>query len=212
METVANTFADFCVMSEIFQIYCPHCNRKLNAKASLEGQTRNCPKCQTPILIQRYFDLDDPAAVSPETPSTNEEVVQAPQLEFQNRYFILGLDRIVAIWEGSKGWHVNVGTGFAPARSNMAAIPDQGVFAFVAMIMGSGVPQKLEISKIASRGALTVLFRDANAILGKLEEPVDLTVSQKDVLLRHLRQMFMSTVLDGAHDVIDYLASLSPPS
>ena len=191
----SGAFADSYSMSETFQIFCPSCHSKLNAKTSLEGQTRNCPKCKTPILIQR-----EPVAES--------DHVQTQQLEFHHRYFILGLDRVIAVWEGSKGWHVNVGTGFAPARSNMTAIPDQGVFAFVEMTMEAGIPRKLIISKIASRGALTVLYRDANAILGKLEEPVDLTVAQKDVLLRHLRQMFMATVLDSADEVIAYLMTL----
>jgi len=197
-------------MSETFQIFCPSCNSKLNAKTSLEGQTRNCPKCKTPILIQRYFELDAPESALPESAAVDVDYVQTQQLEFHNHYFILGLDRIVAVWEGSKGWNVNVGAGFSPARSNMSAIPDQGTFAFVAMIMDSGVPQKLEISKISSRGALIALYRDAHAILGKLEEPVDLTVAQKDVLLRHLHQMFMSSVLENADDVIAYLTSPSP--
>ena len=172
---------------------------------------RNCPKCKTPILIQRYFDLDDPVAKSPEDDAATASVIRPLQLEFHNRYFILGLDRLIAVWEGSKGWYVNVGTGFAPARTSMEAIPDQGVFAFVEMTMESGFPQKLQISKISSRGALTVLFRDAHAILGKLEDPTELTVAQKDVLLRYLRQIFMSSVLDGASDVIIYLTSPSPP-
>jgi len=194
-------------MSETFQLHCPSCNSKLNAKVSLIGQTRNCPKCKTSVLIQQSFVLDAPSAESTESVAASADSVRAPQLEFQNRYFILGLDRLVAVWEGSKGWHVNVGTGFAPARNNLAAIPDQGVFAFVEMLMDSGIPQKLQISKISSRGALTVLFRDGNAILGKLEEYIDLTVAQKDVLLRHLRQMFMSSVLDSADHVIAYLTS-----
>jgi len=197
-------------MSEIFQIRCPSCNSKLNAKVALMGQTRNCPQCKTPVLIQQRFDLDDSGAELPESVTANESSVRAPQLEFHNRYFILGLDRLVAVWDGSKGWQVNVGSGFAPARTNLAAIPDQGVFAFVEMIIESGVPQKLQIAKISSRGALTVLFRDAHAILGKLEEEVDLTAAQKDVLLRHLRQMLMSSVLDSADQVIAYLVSPSP--
>jgi len=193
-------------MTEIFQIYCPSCNSKLNAKASLIGQTRNCPKCKTPIVIQQPSELDVPVPESSAISSIADSVY-VPQLEFHHWYFIVGLDRVVAYWEGSKGWQVNVGGGFAPARSNLAAIPDQGVFAFVEMVMESGIPQKLQISRIASRGALTVIFRDASAILGKLEEPVDLSVAQKDVLLRHLRQTFMSSVLDNAVDVIAYLTS-----
>ena len=200
-------------MSDIFQIRCPSCNSKLNAKVSLIGQTRNCPKCKTPVLIQQQrYDLDDPVAGVPETTPANADSVRPQQLEFHNRYFILGLDRLVAFWEGSKGWQVNVGSGFAPARSNMAAIPDQGVYAFVEMVMESGVPHKLRISKISTRGALLAIYRDANAILEKLEEHVDLTVPQKDTLLRHLRQMFMSSVLDEAGDVIAYLMPLSPSS
>jgi len=194
-------------MSEVFQIFCPSCNSKLNAKISLIGQTRPCPKCKTPVLLQQHYDLGAPVAESPAPAATDATSVRPHQLEFHNRYFVLGLDRVIAVWEGNKGWHVNVGTGFAPARTNLAAIPDQGVFAFVEMTMESGIPQKLQISKISSRGALTVLFRDANAILGKLEEPVDLTIAQKDVLLRHLHQMFMSTVLSDAGAVIGYLTS-----
>ena len=173
------------------------------------GQTRNCPKCQTPVLIQQRFDLDAPVIESAGTIASNPNSVKVAKLEFHNRYFILGLDRVIAVWEGSKGWHVNLGTGFAPARSNLAAIPDQGIFAFVEMIMESGIPQKLVISKIATRAALTVLARDANEILGKLEGRVELTAAQKDVLLRHLRQMFMSGVLDNAGAVIAYLMSPS---
>jgi hypothetical protein len=199
-------------MSETFQIHCPSCNSKLNAKVSLIGQTRNCPKCKTPVLIQQQrFVLDDPAEGLPESTVESADSVRSQKLEFHHRYFVLGLDRVIAVWEGNKGWYVNVGTGFAPARNNLSAIPDQGVFAFVEMTMDSGIPQKLHISRISTRGALTVLFRDANAILGKLEESVDLTASQKDVLLRHLRQMFMANVLDSADNVVAYLTSPSPP-
>ena len=194
-------------MSETFQIFCPSCNSKLNAKASLEGQTRNCPKCKTPILIRQHVDLDDPAVALPESAAADAGSVRPQQLEFQNRYFVISFDRVIAVWEGSKGWLVNVGSGFVPARSNMTAVPDQGTFAFVEMKMEVGIPQKLEISKISTRGALTVLYRDAHGILGKLEEPVDLTAAQKDALLRHLRQMFMSSVLDNADEVITYLMS-----
>jgi hypothetical protein len=162
-------------------------------------------------LIQQQLDSDAPAAESSEFMRENADSVRPQQLEFHHRYFILGLDRVIAAWEGSKGWQVNVGSGFAPARSSLSAIPDQGVFAFIEMTMDSGVPQKLLISKISTRGALTVLFRDAHAILGKLEEPVDLSETQKDVLLRYLRQIFMSTVLENADDVIAYLTSPSPP-
>ena len=194
-------------MSEVFQISCPHCHRKLNAKVSLIGQTRNCPVCKTPIEILQRYNIDAPEEELSSSPSDGVITMRPPQLSFHHRYFILGLDRLVAVWECNKGWHVNVGTGFAPARSNMAAIPDQGVFAFVEMVMESGLPKRLLISRIASRGALTVLCREAHAILGKLEEHIELTAIQKDVLLRHMRLTFMSSVLDGADQIINYLTS-----
>ena len=196
-------------MSETFQIYCPSCNSKLNAKVSLIGQTRNCPKCQTPVLIQQQSDLDEPEIEPSDAITANPNSVRVPQLEFHNRYFIVGADRVVAAWEGTKGWLINTGSGFAPVRNSQSAIPDNGIFAFVEMTMEAGIPQKLYISKIASRGALMVLTRGAQEILGKLEEEVDLTAAQKDVFLRHLRQMYMSAVLEQANDVIDYLVSPS---
>jgi hypothetical protein len=160
-------------------------------------------------VIQQRFEMNAPVAEPPNF-LESASVVRVPKLEFGYRYFILDVDRLVAEWEGSKGWYVNVGSGFAPAPSNMAAIPDQGEFAFIEMTMESGFPRKLYISKISSRGALTVLCRDANEILNKLEESIELTVTQKDALMRHLRQMFMSPVLDGASDVMAYLTSPSP--
>jgi hypothetical protein len=161
-------------------------------------------------LIQRPVDLEDPGEESKNGDQATADSIRPQQLDNNNRYFVLGLDRVIASWEISKGWQVNVGSGFASARTNLAAIPDQGVFAFVEMVMQSGIPQKLQISKISSRGALTVLFRDAHTILSKLEDRVDLSIQQKDVFLRHLRQVFMSSVLDGADAVVAYLTSPAP--
>ena len=202
--------AGFIPMAELFQIRCPFCQSKLNVKASLAGQTRTCPKCKKPIEIKLPSDDSplttlDAAGQEILLTSALQDSVKVPQLEFHNRYFILGIDRLVAYWDCNKGWQVNLGTGFGLARSNMAAIPDQGIFAFVEVIMESGIPQRLQMSRISNRAALTTLFRDSHAILGQLEGPTELTVPQKDVFLRHLRQVFMSTVLDEANDVMAYL-------
>ncbi|MDR0520941.1 MAG: hypothetical protein LBH00_03700 [Planctomycetaceae bacterium] len=182
-------------MTGIFQMRCPVCKSKLNAKVSLIGQTRPCPKCQSPVLIQQ--ETEKPAELLS---------IRPPQLEYQNRYFILGQDRVIAAWDVSKGWTVNVGSGFAPVRTNAAAIPDQGEFVFIEMVMESGVPKKLNFSKISGRGALTVLYRDANAVLGKLEGETDLSDTQKETFIRHLYSTFMHSVLEQAPEIMQSLS------
>jgi hypothetical protein len=185
--------------SETFQILCQSCGSKLNAKVSLIGQTRNCPKCKASVLIQR----EEPVIVPPLGVAPPEEQSLRPSaLDFQNRYFIVGHDRIVATWKGGEGWQVNVGTGFVAVRKNYSAIPDLGTFAFVELVMDAGMPASLNISKISTRGALTVIYRNENEILSKVEGACELTILQKDILLRHLRSIFMTDVLDQAQGVI----------
>ncbi len=205
--------------NELFQILCPNCDCKLNAKTSLIGQTRNCPKCGQPVLI-----------VLPNTTTVNMEMNTAggaaesgivlpplenqlgPQgilenlptrLEFQNRYLILNPDRVIAIWETGKGWQINVGNGFASAKKNVAAIPDQGTFAFVELVIGKpnaeglfvGGPRDLHVFQISARGALTSLYRDDNEILNKIDRPTFLNIMQKSALSNYLRQQFMGEAL-----------------
>jgi hypothetical protein len=205
---------------DLFQITCPSCGSKLNAKIHLIGQTRNCPKCQTPILIQR-----DNAEKTPEstpiivnTPSiapipagarlgTGTILENLPkELVYHNRYFILSSDRVVAMWETGKGWQVNVGNGFASAKKNFSAIPDQGTFSFVKLeIDQAGIPTGLSVFKISQRGALTSLYRDDTEILHKIDCIGELSKNQKNLLFNHLRQIFIFEVFAEAKEVTAYL-------
>lgn len=220
--------------SELFQIHCPSCGSRLNAKTSLIGQTRNCPKCKTPIVI-RLPDAEPviPASevgttaiivpqvsitVAPTGPmlgGSHAPVENLPtRLEFRNRYLILNPDRIIAVWETGKGWQMNVGSGFAPAKKNIAAIPDQGTFALVELVIGTpaagslaaGGPCDLHVFQISQRGALTSLYRDDNEVLGKVDGPATLNNVQKSALSGYIRQHFMAEGLDGAGAVFDYLS------
>jgi len=80
-------------VSETFQIHCPSCNGTLNAKTSLIGQTRHCPKCQTPILIQqakeRRFDKIIDRVLSPsmdELPEVTRKAAERGDADAQFRF------------------------------------------------------------------------------------------------------------------------------
>lgn len=223
---LGNTMSD-----DIFQIYCKSCGSRLNAKANLIGQTRNCPKCKTPILIQH----EEPSATK-EVPTTpiiiNEpsitEFAPVPTLDegaglienlperlaFRNRYIILGAERVVAVWETGKGWQINVGGGFSPAKKNISAIPDQGSFVLVEIVIDSvagdsmigGGPKSLNIFKISQRGALTSLYRDESEILEKVDCATELSPQQKNALLSYIRQHFMFESLAGSQELLESLS------
>lgn len=217
--------------SDIFKIFCPSCGSGLNAKVSLIGQTRNCPKCQHPIVIQRSASepvappvrssaivVNEPSITQfASVPTLNDGVgliEDLPQrLVFRNKYIVMSADRIVAVWDRGKGWQVNVGNGYAPAKKNIAAIPDQGQFAFVELVVGheedgtgaAGVPTELHVFKVSVRGALTSLYRDEAEILSKVDCKGELTKLQKNMLLGYLRQNFMYESLSQAGSLMDSL-------
>ncbi|MDR0870683.1 MAG: zinc ribbon domain-containing protein [Planctomycetaceae bacterium] len=220
-------------MSDVITIYCPSCGSKLNAKTALIGQTRNCPKCQTPVFIQEPPPILADTTVSGSlTPIQFNDPVMRPvadgpavgegtavienlpeRLQFRNRYFVLGADRLVAVWEINKGWQVNTGNGFSPVKMCIQAIPDQGTFQFVELVISSpddgvslgGIPSELHIFKVSMRGALTALYRDAGEILHKVDGPGELTALQKNLLLNHLRQIYMYDTLAQAKEILAYL-------
>ncbi len=206
-----------------FQIICKNCGSRLTAKASLIGQTRNCPKCRAPVLIQRdepiptlpSIIVNEPSIAPIKTgPSLDEGVGMIDRLPvrlaFRNRYFVLGLDRLIAAWETGKGWQIHVGSGFSPAKKCIDAIPDQGVFQFVEIVISAvndettlgGVPTAMNVFKISVRGALTALYRDENAILDRIDCPGELTELQKNLLLDRLSRIFMADMLAEARKVV----------
>jgi phage FluMu protein Com len=194
--------------SDLITIYCKHCGSKLRAKPSLLGQTRNCPKCKSAVLIELGTEQYVPATL-------HEGITLTPQtphpvsLHFRNKYFILSRDRLVAVWESGKGWQVNVGNGFSIVQKNLTAIPDNGTFQFVELIISSsdenasfGTPTAYDVFLISQRGALNSLFGSADEILGKISVPSTLSTFQKDLLLNYLRKIFMGETYDAARNVI----------
>jgi hypothetical protein len=202
-----------------FQIVCPSCGSKLNAQEELIGQTRNCPKCSQPVFIQREEEpltpiiVNEPSitaiSVGPKIGEVGGFIEGLPErLEYRNRYFIVGADRMIAAWEPGKGWQINVGNGFSPAKKNPEAIPDQGAFVLVELVITP--PNRLEtlkFFKVSIRGALTSLYRDEGEILHKVDGPGQLTKNQKNALRSHLQRTFMSEALAEAAEIRQLMAN-----
>lgn len=205
----------------VLVIYCPNCGSKLNAPENLLGQTRSCPKCREPVLIE-------PPKSEPETVTEDMLVPDAPpmstlgmlgtvtgtrpvRLEFGNRYFVVGYDRMIAYWEAGKSWQLNVGNGYAPAKKNAAAIPDQGTFILIELLFGDteigNAPIGMRFFRIVKRGALTAMYRDESEILNTIEGPGTLTKTQKAALMSTFQKMFMQTFFDATPAIFEFLTN-----
>lgn len=175
--------------------------------------TTGAPIGSTEIILNEPSISD--RVIGPTLNEGAEPIENLPErLVYRNRYVILNPDRIVAVWESGKGWQVNVGGGFAPAKKNVAAIPDQGTFAMVEIVVDTvdgdsmigGGPKSLNIFKISQRGALTSLYRDESEILEKIDSVTELSNNQKSSLMNYIRQNFMFESLAESQDLLDSLS------
>jgi len=221
--------------TDTFQLVCTNCGSKLLAKASMFGQTKKCPQCKFPLLIHREDDTIYP--VGDEVPKHQHSELEPPPkpqlgdgirrnkhvenlpnyLQRNNRYVILNADRIVAVWENGKGWQINnVGSGFASAKKNFSAIPDQGIYILTEIVTATadgelsaaGAPTELHVFRITQRGALTSLCRDESEILEKVESAAELANKQKTALATYLRQNFTFEILAHSTELLESLSVL----
>ncbi len=201
------------------RVTCKNCRSKINAKDELLGQTRRCPKCQEPLLIEpdpqpvsAVVVNDAPALGSvPEVNRLDETVLLPVKLNYDHKYFILNQDRILAMWEVAQGWMFNVGTGFSPAKRNISLIPDQGTFAMVELVI-TRVDEGLRLTglnvfKISARAALLALTRNDDEICEKIDGPEPLSRPQKACMITYMRKNFMAEFLSQAEPVMDYLSN-----
>ncbi|MGL4942819.1 MAG: hypothetical protein ACRC46_06475 [Thermoguttaceae bacterium] len=207
-----------------FIVACPSCKSRLVAKPELVGKTRPCPKCKTPVhIVEPPPEPPVPLAASTGATVTSDEPLPSPpesaiptKLDFRSRYFICGADSVLATWQHQEGWQVGVGNGFASARRNAATIPDQGVFAFVELVVAptdSGMsPRGMRFFGITKRGGISAIGRGDDEILNDLNAPVALTRPQRVALLEHLRRATMYTFWEGANELLDFLANPANPN
>jgi hypothetical protein len=174
-----------------------------------QSQTQAQPQAQatTPIIT------NTPSIAQPiYTPiSSGRQVENVPvRLDYRNRYFVLNSDHVVAVWEAGRGWQINVGNGFAPAKKNIDSIPDQGTFAFAELVIGNpelsmtsiGGPTAMHVFRITLRGALTALYRDEGEILRKVESESSLTKPQQTALWQYLSENFTAESIANSRSII----------
>ena len=217
--------------NDMLQITCPNCHSKLNAKEKLIGQTRNCPKCKTPVLIKAASDA--PASQSPatidvaseaETPAiiaeTREEgeglaqvtaiAEAATELKAPNKYVICDRQRIIAVWEGD-GWQLKTPAGLVSAKRDTEQIPSQGVFRLIELRV-TRTPDAMFVTgivchELVPRWALPAIARGDNQILEKIVGPAGLTRDQKQMVRRYLQETFMPEVWRDSEAITEFLAS-----
>ncbi|MGI6401141.1 MAG: hypothetical protein ACOX0A_03370 [Thermoguttaceae bacterium] len=189
------------------RVTCKNCGSKLHAKDELLGQTRRCPKCKNPVLIEP----SDPVAATPavENPEAEDVGLKQLQLRQDNLYVILGVDKEVAYWKANEGWFLNVGNGFQSIKRVSEQIPDVGNFVFVEGYVEQTPEGRrlrgMRFRALHGRGVLNALIRSETEILEKASEPTTLSQAQKRFMLQHIRQHYFMEFTDGAPELIEYL-------
>ena len=212
----------------MLQITCPNCQSKLNAKEKLIGQTRNCPKCKHPVLIEAPKDdvganVPSNGTEAPPTPTIihpqedGEGLAQVTsvadavtELKAPNRYVICDRQRIIAVWEG-EGWQLKTPAGLVPAKRDTEQIPSQGAFRLVELRV-TRTPDAMLLSgivchELTPRWALPAIARGDNQILEKIVGPAGLTRDQKQIVRRYLQESFMPEVWRDSSEITEFLSS-----
>lgn len=190
------------------RVVCKNCGSKLDAKDELRGQTRRCPKCSTPVLIE-------PILASPSSTSnvslSNEEAPGLKQIRMKqdNLYLVLGSDKEIAFWKANEGWFLNVGNGYQSIKRVPDSIPDVGnyvlVEGYVKLTEAGRRLMGLRFRALHGRGVLTALLRSETEILEKAAEGIALTQAQKRFVLQHIRQHYFFEFTEDAPEITEYL-------
>ena len=200
------------------RVVCKGCNSKIDAADKLLGQTRRCPKCGTPILIEpapartSIIVNDAPPLGSSALQTSNEEGAGLKRLRLtpDNVYVVLGDNRQIAYWKGGEGWFVNVGNGYESVKRAPEKLPETGVFVlvegYVAQTDAGRRLRALRFKKLSGASALKVLLHTEEAdVLEKAKEPTVLTTVQKQLFLKHIRSKYFIEFTEGSNEVMEYL-------
>lgn len=208
----------------MIRVICPTCSAKLNAKDELLGQTRNCPRCGTALVIRPAAESEPSPRVSESsTDSAGGPSVDAPgvptahiealsRLGRLNSYLICDSSRIIATWENNgQGWRVRTDHGSVSATRNPEKIPSQGDFKLLELRMVHSVGELqlkgIRVYQLVRRWALTGLARGDDVVCKSITSPGALMRAQKNAVRLHLQERFMREVWGDAADVLDYLAN-----
>ncbi len=196
-------------------VTCPSCQSRLNAPEKLAGQTRNCPKCGTAVLIHAPPE-GAPAPEERIVPDIGQESLPVPdlpqELDRSSRYLICDSARLIACWQNdSRGWMLKTNAGLVSARRNRDMLPPRGDFRLVELTMDvSGETHRLRglrSYQLASSWALTTLDKADHLILSKITGRAGLNHQQKETVRQAIRDQLMHPVWADARNVLDFLAN-----
>lgn len=210
----------------MIRLMCPGCQSKLNAKVTLAGQTRKCPKCGAAIKIpEASAELDETSegAIALDDAPPDQHVHGVVEehlppaktlrrLERLNKYWICDKARLIALWEGDgRGWMLKTSTGLIPAKRNVDQLPAHGSFTLVELIMES-TEAGLRLTgittyKLADRWVLPELGKSEEKILGQIRGPGSLNGDQKTFIWNQIRSRFMPEVWEGSANLREYLSN-----
>lgn len=210
------------------RVICGSCGSKIDAKDELRGQTRRCPKCRQPILIepaaQPQAPKPQPVKAVPTAPSTTAGDASAPSTEGlkmrrlrpDDLYFVVGSDKLVAYWKAGEGWMLNVGNGFSQVKRSLGLIPDLGEFVLaegrVAQTDNGRRLKAMRFWSLTGRGVLLALGRGETEILEKAQFPTVPSGSQKRFILDQIRKLYFRDFTDDALEIVEFLTSFDSHS
>ncbi|MBQ7112096.1 MAG: hypothetical protein IJO06_12910 [Thermoguttaceae bacterium] len=210
------------------RVICGSCGSKIDAKDELRGQTRRCPKCRQPILIepaaQPQAPKSQPVKAPPTAPTSAATDAAAPateglkmrRLRPDDLYFVVGSDKLVAYWKSGEGWMLNVGNGFSQVKRSPGLIPDLGEFVLaegrVAQTDNGRRLKAMRFWSLTGRGVLLALGRVETEILEKAQFPTVPTGAQKRFILDQIRKLYFRDFTDDALEIVEFLTSFDSHS
>ncbi|MBQ2849928.1 MAG: hypothetical protein IJE77_05555 [Thermoguttaceae bacterium] len=214
------------------RVICGSCGSKIDAKDELRGQTRRCPKCRQPILIEPATQPQAPkpqpieaaqaVSASNSAPSASDaappatEGLKMRRLRPDDLYFVVGSDKLVAYWKSGEGWMLNVGNGFSQVKRSPGLIPDLGEFILaegrVAQTDNGRRLKAMRFWSLTGRGVLLALGRAETEILEKAQFPTVPSGAQKRFILDQIRKLYFRDFTDDALEVVEFLTSFDSHS
>ena len=191
------------------RVVCKSCGSKLDAKDELRGQTRRCPKCGAPVLIEPA-ESTQPSVSSAELQGETEATgLKQLRMKQDNLYLVLGSDKEIAFWKANEGWFLSVGNGFQSVKRVPDSIPDVGNYVLVeGYVKQTDAGRRLmglRFRALHGRGVLNSLLRSETEILEKAAEGTALTQAQKRFVLQHIRQHYFFEFTEDAPEITEYL-------
>ncbi len=193
------------------RVVCASCGSKLDAKDELRGQTRRCPKCGNPVLIEPA-EQNVSSMIRPDVPETSGEGevgVQQLRIEPNNLYVVLGSDKEIAYYKQNEGWFLNVGSGYQAIKRVPDQVPDVGNYVLVeGYVVNTDNGRRLKglrFRALSGRGVLNALVRSETEILEKAKFPTTLSQAQKRFMLEHIRKHYFFEFTEDAPEITEYL-------